>query len=202
MSLRHNLIMKPHKAKISAGLGSDDLMQFQGNVRAPVIKDKLFFSLSARHKSQDGYMENDYNAAGDEGRHTEGQAGRIKLRAVPNEDLDITLNLDAQTWDEGVFPLRLTSRNALVAKGKVKANDPYHYSHDFEGDGQTDFWGTSVTVNYRLPMGTLTSITGYNDYHVDEFFDSDMTAYDYTRMKYIQDDKNLSQGAASGFFGF
>ena len=42
----------------------------------------------------EGFMENDIDADGDEGRHSEGGAGRLKLKFLPSDALDITLSMD------------------------------------------------------------------------------------------------------------
>lgn len=181
------------RSKAEASLGSEALMEFKGTLQAPVVKDKFFVGIAALARQQDGYMENDVDTGGDEGRHTEGGGGRLKLRFLPSDMLDMNLVLDGQTWDEGVFPLRRTDRNAFVKKGVFKSDPSGHYSHDFEGTSDTDVWGASLNVNYTLPLGTLTSITGYRNYEVDEFLDADFSSLDMTRMNYIQEDKNLTQ---------
>jgi len=181
------------RSKVEASYGSEDLMEFKGTLQAPVVKDRLFVGIAALARQQDGYMENDVDAGGDEGRHTEGGGGRLKLRFLPSDMLDMNLVLDGQTWDEGVFPLRRTERNGFVKKGVFKSDPSGHYSHDFEGTSDTNVWGASLNVNYTLPVGTLTSITSYRDYEVDELLDADFSSLDMTRMNYIQEDKNLTQ---------
>ncbi|CCK81460.1 TonB-dependent receptor [Desulfobacula toluolica] len=181
------------QSEMGVTVGSDDLTQFKGFLRVPILKDKLFFGLSGLVEKRDGYMENDTDADGEEGRHTEGGAGRLKLRFLPSDVLDILLSLDGQTYDEGVFPFRRTSRNLFVKNGIFPADNNYHYSHDFEGTAETDFWGLSLNVDYTLTLGTLTSSTGYRDFTVDEFIDADFSPLDMTRMNYIQDEKNFSQ---------
>lgn len=181
------------RSKVEASYGSENLMEFKGTLQVPVVKDRFFVGIAALARQQDGYMENDVDTGGDEGRHTEGGGGRLKLRFLPSDMLDMNLVLDGQTWDEGVFPLRRTDRNAFVKKGVFKSDPSGHYSHDFEGTSDTDVWGASLNVNYKLPLGTLTSITGYRGYEVDEFLDADFSSLDMTRMNYIQEDKNLTQ---------
>jgi iron complex outermembrane receptor protein len=181
------------QGKISLNLGNYDLAELQGHLKTPIIEDKLLMGFSGLLKQRDGYMENDIQTGEDEGRYTEGGGGRLKLKYLPSDVLDITLGLDGKTYDEGAFALRRTSRNPLVQKGVVEADDKYHYSHDFAGTADTDFWGTYLNVNYALPIGTLTSITGYRDYHVDEFIDSDFSPLDLTRLNYVQEDQNITQ---------
>ncbi len=81
----------------------------------------------------------------------------------------------------GMKVLRRTDRNPFVVKGKLQADAQYHYSHDFEGTAETDFWGSSLSMKYEFPAAVLTSITGYRDYQVDESLDSDFTPLDMGR---------------------
>ncbi len=179
------------KGKVSANIGTDNLWEFESDLSGAVVEDTLFLGASFLLKRRDGYMENDVNT--ERGRYTEGEGGRIKLKYLPSGNLDITLSIDGQTWDDGVFPLRLTKRNPLVKKGIFTADRDYHYSHDFNGSSDTDFWGSSLNINYDFQKVVLTSITGYRDYHVDEFLDSDFSSLDMTRMQYDQKDRDFSQ---------
>lgn len=182
------------KGNLNISKGNYDQTEFQGYVQTPLVKDRLFVGLSGLLEQQDeGFMENDIKAGGNEGRHSEGGAGRLKLKFLPTDDLDITLSVDGQNYDEGVFPMRRTSRNAFVRKGVFQADNKHHYSHDFEGTAETVFWGVNTNISYELPMGTLKSISGYRDYQVDELLDSDFSPLDMTRMNYVQDDKSLTQ---------
>lgn len=181
------------ESELGITVGSDELSELTGFLRTPILEDKLFLGLSGLMEKHDGYMENDTDTEGEDGRHTDGGAGRLKLRFLPSDLLDIMLSLDGQTYDEGAFPFRRTSKNSFVKNGTLLSDNIYHYSHDFEGSADTDFWGLSLNMDYTMPLGTLTSATGYRDYTVDEFIDSDFSPLDMTRLNYIQDEKNFSQ---------
>jgi iron complex outermembrane receptor protein len=182
------------RGKLEVGLGDYEQSDVKGYVRAPLIKDKLFVGLSGLFEQQDeGFMENDVETDGDEGRHSEGGAGRLKLKYLPTDLLGITLSIDGQSYDEGAFPMRRTARNAFVMRGVLPEDSEGHYSHDFEGTADTDFWGTNLKIDYALPLATLVSITGYRDYEVDEMLDADFSPFDMTRMNYIQEDKSFTQ---------
>jgi iron complex outermembrane receptor protein len=182
------------RGKLEFNLGNYEQAEVKGYVRTPLIKDKLFVGLSGLFEQQDkGFMENDINTDGDEGRHSEGGAGRLKLKFLPADTLDITLNIDAQSYDEGAFPMRRTARNAFVKNGVLSEDREGHYSHDFEGTADTDFWGTNLKMDFAFPLATLVSITGYRDYEVDEMIDADFSPFDMTRMNYVQEDRSFTQ---------
>lgn len=178
---------------IGAGYGSDNEREFKWNLRGPVVKDKLFMGFSGLLQKSDGFMENDTDADGDEGRHTEGLAARFKLRYKPSEKLDMTMSVDGSKNDDGVFTFRRTERNSFVISGKLPEDDKYHYSHDFEGESETDFWGVSFNAEYDAEFGKVTSVTGYRDYGIEETIDTDFSPYDMTTMKYERKERAITQ---------
>ena len=148
-------------SSLSTTVGDDNLREVKGFVRTPVIKDKMFIGGAGFVKTRDGYLKNDVPTGEEEGRYLEGMGGRMKFRYIPSDDLEVTLGLDGQKHDDGAFPFRMTSRNAFVKKGMFDRDKKYHYSHDFDGSAENDFWGVSLNADYKTPAGTFSSITGY-----------------------------------------
>jgi len=180
------------RAQISGTYANYNEKQIQGHVQTPIVKDKLFFGISGLIASSDGYMENDVEGVGEDGRHEDGQAGRLKLRYLPAPEWDITLSLDAQHHDDGAFPLRRTQRNSFVTAGKLEADSPYHYSHNFDGTSENDFWGATLNTSVDTKLGTVTSVTGYRDFNNEDVIDSDFSPLDAARMKYVLQERTFS----------
>jgi iron complex outermembrane receptor protein len=180
-------------SSLGTTLGSENLKEVKGYIRTPLIRDKLFIGFAGLFSDRDGYMDNDTPAPGDDGRYSEGKAGRVKLRFLPTDKWDITLSLDGQQYDEGAFPFRRTSRNAFVQKGMFSEDKEYHYSHDFEGSADNDFWGVSLNASYDMPLARLTSITGYRDYNDKEDIDPDFSPLDMMRMHFVLEEQTFSQ---------
>ncbi len=178
---------------VSASFNDYNQREVKGYLRTPIVRDKLFFSIAGLVSTRDGYMENDMPGVGDDGRHTDGKAGRLKLRFLPTAEWDITLSLDGQQNDDGAFPFRRTSRNSLVKNGMLAEDSPYHYSHDFAGTSESDFWGASLNASYDMDMGRLTSITGYRDFDDEDMVDSDFSPLDMARMKKELKEHSFSQ---------
>ena len=181
------------RAQLSGTYASYNKKQIQGHVQTPILKDKLFFGISGLIASSDGYMENDVEGVGEDGRHKDGQAGRLKLRYIPAPEWDITLSLDGQHHDDGAFPFRRTQRNSFVSSGKLAADSPYHYSHDFDGTSENDFWGVTLNTGVDTKIGRITSITGYRDFNNEDVIDSDFSPIDAARMKYVLQERTFSQ---------
>lgn len=180
-------------AAVEVSLDDYNQRQIKGYLRTPLIDDKLFFGITGLVSTRDGYMENSVPGVGEDGRHMDGKAGRIKLRFRPTHDWDITLSLDGQQNDDGAFTFRRTSRNALVKNGMLAEDTPYHYSHDFAGTSENDFWGASLNANYDMGIGHLTSITGYRDFDNKDMVDSDFSPLDMAHMKKVLKECSFSQ---------
>ncbi|WP_294348619.1 TonB-dependent receptor [Prosthecochloris sp.] len=177
---------------LAGSLEDYDTREIKGYLRTPLIANTLFLGIAGLVSASDGYIENDYGT-GKDGRYTDGQSGRLQLRYLPNTKWDITLGIDGQQHDDGVFVFRRTERNAFVKKGMFAADRKYHYSHDFEGRSENSYWGSSLNVTHDMEFGRLTSITGYRDYDNDEMIDTDFSPLDMTRMRYVMGEKTFSQ---------
>lgn len=180
-------------AGLEAEYGSYDLGTLRGSVSGPIVEDTLYLGLYGLSSVRDGFMENDVDADGEDGRHQDGKAGRMRLRYTPTGDLDVNLTLDGQRHDDGAYSARRTARNALVKAGTFAADEAGHYSHDFEGSQDNDCFGAALDTEYSAPWGTLRSITGFRDYDSDERIDADFSPLDTMRKRYRQTDQDLSQ---------
>jgi iron complex outermembrane receptor protein len=180
-------------AALHTMVGSENVKEIRGHVRAPLIQDRLFIGLAGLFSDRDGYMDNTVPGRGDDGRHMEGRAGRAKLRFVPTPAWDITLTMEAQNHDEGAFPFRRTERNSFVTKGVLRADKPYRYSHDFAGSAENSLWGVSLNAVCDTPQVRITSISAYYDYDDKERIDSDFSPLDMTQMAFRLREQTFSQ---------
>ena len=178
---------------VGTTFGNYGAKELRANISGPLIEDKLFLGLYGMGGVEDGFMENDVDTDGDSGRSKDGKAGRAKLRYLATDDWEMTLSLDAQHHDDGAYPCRRTERNALVKGNVFSADDKYHYSHDFEGSQEVDFWGAGLDSKWNTSVGTVQSITGYRGYDSSEWTDTDFSPLDFMRKSYRQENKDFSQ---------
>lgn len=181
------------ESSIGTELGSYHSKEFRANWSGPIVEDKLFLGVYGMGAFKDGYMENDTPTDGDDGRHQDGKSGRVKLRYLPDEDLDMTLSFDIQSHDDGAYTMRRTERNSFVKSGKFAQDDPYHYSHDYEGSQESDCWGVALNSEYKTDYGKFHSVTGYRYFDSSEKIDADFTPLDMMRKNYKQEDNDFSQ---------
>lgn len=181
-----NIVTKKPDNQLHYGLeqtvGNKGLYESTLFLRAPLVQDKLFLGLSGTWDQLDGYNTNDY--LGKEADEREGLNGRMQLRWLPTDDLDITASVDGERIDDGTYPLTDMTQAAM---------NPHHVAYDYEGSDKRDALGSSLRVAYNAPWFKLTSITGYRKYDDETKNDQDFTPYDLVTAQEYVDDYQLTQ---------
>ena len=135
---------------LSRRSGNENLYETTLYMRAPLIKDKLFFGVSGTSEQMDGYNTNDFLDKKVDRRR--GLNGRMQLRWMPTDKLDVTANVDGEKVNDGVFP--------LTDMDQADKN-PHHVSYNYEGRDKRDTLGSccawpttrrgSSDLHHRLP---------------------------------------------------
>ncbi len=133
-------------------------------LRAPLVKDKLFFGVSGMWEQRDGYTRNDFD--GDRVDSRNDVNGRAQLRWLPTENLDITASVDAENDDDGAVPVGLY---------KNVQRKPHHVDFDADGKYLRDSVGTSLRVAWDTPQVKVTSISAFRTYRDKAVSDQDFT---------------------------
>ena len=94
------------QGEISGEVGADGLLQFLGNIRGPIIEDKLFFSLSGRYYDFDSEFDVDTNENPSVGNESSRSVSAV-LRYFPTENWEITARAAYNEDDDGHFPIGL-----------------------------------------------------------------------------------------------
>lgn len=108
---------------LSFEAGADGLYQFLGNVRGPIIEDKLYFSISGRvyeFESEFDVPENQNPSIGNESSRS--IAGVI--RAYPTENWEITFRGAYNEDDDGHFPVGFLGFEQLNVNVPTAFSDP------------------------------------------------------------------------------
>ena len=92
--------------EFSAEAGADGLLQFLGNIRGPIIQDKLFFSLSGRYYDFDSEFDVASNPNPSVGNESSRSVGG-SLKFIPTENWEITFRAAYNEDDDGHFPIGL-----------------------------------------------------------------------------------------------
>jgi iron complex outermembrane receptor protein len=159
------------EGKASAGYGNYDSQDYSAAIRGPLIKDTLFFGISGKRYTSDGYYENDYLGT-DEVEDMDDTSGRARLRWTPTDAWDIMLSVNADRYDDGFggyAPLEEMRRH------------PHHVNLDYEGYIENDLNGQSLSLDYEGDWFKFTSITAHRDVDYDMAYDLDFTQVDKWR---------------------
>ncbi len=162
--------------------GNHNLLRTNVSMRTPLVADTLFLGVSGGLETRDGYSRNDYLGRDVDDRDS--LNGRMHLRWIPTDELDVTYSLDGERLRDGVFP--------LADLDEVRRN-PHHVAYDYEGRNHRDHMGTSLRVAYDAPWFRLTSISAYR--HFDDVADNDQdfTIYPLFTAHQKIDDGQFSQ---------
>lgn len=140
---------------LQAGYANFDTFTAQGAAEATVSEDKLGLRVAVNYAKGDGQMKNVF-PGGRDAMSTDTLQGRVSLRAMPSEALDITLRAYAgrdrgtQAAVHGLGPFRTGLGFFEINENRV-------------GENRTDAWGFSANVALELSDTlSLTSITSYD----------------------------------------
>ncbi|KAA5805403.1 TonB-dependent receptor [Alkalicaulis satelles] len=158
------------------------------------LSEQLMGRLAVRYYETDGFVSNPNKGRDEPSR--EQFAIRGSLLFEPNDRFDATLKLEHNRFDSRGREIEvvrdvntqtlpngvpLTFANALTGAGLPGAitNSEFNFTRDADSDEFADntLFNATLTANYDLGFGTLTSVTGYLDYSRDELADLDFTNY-------------------------
>ena len=165
-------------------------------INIPIVTDKAAVEMSIARRSQDGYGQ---YADGEEMANRDRYAARLALLLKPIGTLSVVLRFDGTTYHEANASEKLVAVNA--AGGLLSAFNAYQASHggliydsrwvspnDFTYNGtganfsNGNLWGTSLTLDWDNPWGTLKSISSYRSERMQSGLDADgspITELDY-----------------------
>jgi iron complex outermembrane receptor protein len=157
---------------ISGQLGLDNKRKAVLSASGPILKDKLYFGISALHDQKDGWVERvGSDSTIDD---TERNYGNAKLRLTPSPALDITLKGAYLKYDNGQPHMNLTADGA----GMYGLDPPADRQTDpsFEGYDKRETYSGSLNVAWDLtPDLHLTATTAYRKIDWDGGMDYDFS---------------------------
>ena len=166
---------------MEASAGDYSMYRLTASASGP-ISDNLAFRLSGNVHQRDGYYD---NSAGDDLNDADDWNIQGKLQWEPTDSLSILLSgshIDRDTTCCAADAVQSESVNdALADQGfRPDKNDPYDYdvqpgienSFDMESDL------LSMTIDYDIGWGEITSITAWNDYDYSVDQDPDRSQLD------------------------
>ncbi len=190
-------------AEFETSLGTYDLNEFKGNVTGAVVDGTVAMRLAAYYTSPNGYLTNIYN--GSTYAQQQGQGVRAQALITPNPDLTIRIIAEHDSQDFNLPTpttwgvLAGSGATAKCKKGVPSGGNlqtrmacagytllvasPYDHEIDLNqrASAATDTTSLTGQVDWNVGYGTITSITGYRDWHFHPYNDNDGTQLDAIR---------------------
>ncbi len=158
-----------------AGLefGNFNAKGINGVVSGPVVRDTLFFRLSALKSVRDGYIENKFNGRDIDSQDT--TLANVGLFFTPTEKLDFGLNLKVHEFDDnGGFPMVAMDKDRFRTVTGI-ALDDFQGATSYAGDSSSKSRTGSLRVKYQADFFDLVSISTYRKMDNESSLDGDFT---------------------------
>lgn len=141
---------------VQADWGNYNLQRYVAGIRAPVVKDRLYFGASAMYDRRDGYYTNElYNNSFDK---QHGITGNYYLKFIPGRKWAMTLNVKHRAFrDNGAFP--------LVNGVEEAFGNPYKLSQDATAKMIDNTLNASLVVNHVGSRFNMMSQTAWQNNH-------------------------------------
>jgi iron complex outermembrane receptor protein len=156
---------------VELNFGNHGQQRYDAAIRAPIIKDKLFFGASLMYNKRDGFYTNDFNNTSYDKQN--GITGNYYLKFLPNQKWSITLNAKHQnTRSNGAFPLVMGTDEAY--------NNAFHLSQNATAKMIDNTFNASLVVNHTGNTFNFSSQTAWQQNHryYDAPLDGDFSPLD------------------------
>lgn len=151
---------------VRVGTGNGNRVRAQASVSGPVVEDKLLFRVAASHLEYDGYIDNVY--LGEKVDEFQDQSARVLLKWLPSENIAVDLRGGYSKTGGGA--LYFVVNSDLYVGGPDFFGDPDDTSVPIEsnirGIDDREIQDLSAKIDIDTEVGTITSITAWNDVNV------------------------------------
>ena len=138
----------------------------RGYVSGPLVDDTLAGGLSASYDTTEGYLTDDVNGEREGRIESEVVRGKLLWKVADNVQILGTAFYSAhedQTAESGV-PQNGVTAATLYPGSILPSSQPWHYTFQGETPGvDADIRGASLKATIDFSVGTLTSLTGFNN---------------------------------------
>ncbi len=155
---------------VNASFGSDNKKEYSVNVNGPIVENKLFFNLSARHYSKDGFISNSY--LNNKENYRENNYGKISLLYKASDNLKLSLISSKAKYNDGA-----PSMNSMNAVDSRKT------ANNIQGFNKSQNTSHAFKLEYLYDDYKFESISAYKkdlDYRLGDYDFSSMTFYHST----------------------
>jgi iron complex outermembrane receptor protein len=180
-------------ANVSVGYGEFNDAVVQGFVTAPLVADKVAFSLSAYHEAREGYHYDLLNG-GDNTTDFRSDIVRGKLLLHLTERFSLLLSgMYTRRYDPDALSGIALNGNSAGAASPIIASRPYDLSVNFYPIVKIHDAAASAVATLTTDFGTFTSTSAYSNSSSHLGFDGDYTPLQIAYFDLVQPDENIVQ---------
>lgn len=190
------------EGRIEASYGEFNTIGLRGSLSGPIAENNLYFRVGATHSASDGYFENSLTGDNLDTRETTIIAGTLEAR--PTNAITFRLRGAYQNTEDGDDPLRFAANNSFptflqgpptpagfqMFTGELQGSDTFAVT---PGHNNRELGAFSLTGEWQGDNVSFTSITGFNDLHLDFAVDADYTAAQANYQTTLTDLYDISQ---------
>ena len=200
------------RGKLSINAGNFNLVKGLGTISGPIIEDTLAFGVDVYSANRDGFVDNRFLLDVTENSLSY-HGGRVKLRWVPSEKMEINFSADATVdrrathFGEAVDPSEYPEFGWFGPDGLEGTADdridftrvevtPGEYTtrSDHPAIDYRDIYGASLTVDYDMDNGyTFNSITALRSSDGLFAVDQDLISEDWFIVEFGDEAKQFTQ---------
>jgi len=148
---------------VRVGTGDAGRTKAQGTISGPLVQDKLFFRISGSHVEHDGQLQNIFLQ--EKADPYQDRSARLLLAWTPNDR--VTVDVRASTAETTGGALYFVVNSDLFTGGPDFVGDPNDTSvpirSNIRGTDKRTMHDASLRLNYDSPVGTITSVSAWND---------------------------------------
>jgi len=156
------------RGKIGLEVGEDNKRQYTFSASGPIVEDKFYVGISAKHYEKDGFIKN--TLLGKYANDKKNDYGRINLRYTPTDDIEISLISSKLKYDRG---------GADYVSPYVPGDKSV--STDVEAWNKSSTTSHALKISYDINEYLLESITTYRNVNSDALGGYKSPYYDYQR---------------------
>jgi iron complex outermembrane receptor protein len=176
-------------ADLSLGYGRFNNLQARAFITAPLVEDKLAFSVSGAYEDMDGWNR-DLLSGGHIGK-IESRLIRAKLLIEPSEGIKFVLGGQySRRSDESLFAYSALNGNTLGPKTAIR---PYDVAVNTPSRTETESYNLSLRGSVDTEIGTISSLTAYSKTQLDISADGDASPAQLISFTIDSPDKNFTQ---------
>lgn len=183
---------KSFEGKLSAEAGNYNTRNYKAYISGPLVEDKLFGKASFVVQDADGYVKNRFTGNEGNGSHT--RAGRVGLRYVVNDDVEVSFSADSESSNPEPTMMNIGPEdgylsfvhglfnNIALSMGAPSgpfigepATEFYETNVDNDGKEELDTWGIMLRTDVAHDDFNAAYILGYRESDVVTDSDRDMS---------------------------